>query len=50
MKSEWFRPMKERLVKRMTMWPDKKMSMGGKKVLIKSVAQDIPTYVMGVFI
>jgi len=28
MKSEWFRPMKERLVKRMTMWPDKKNVYG----------------------
>jgi hypothetical protein len=41
--------MNERLAKRCTNWAEKYMSSGAKEVLIKLVAQAIPTYVMGVF-
>jgi hypothetical protein len=41
--------MKERLTKRWTNWVEKNMSTGAKEVLIKSVAQAIPIYSMGVF-
>jgi hypothetical protein len=44
-----FKSTKERLAKRSTRWAERFMSSGAKEVLIKSVAQDIPTYVMGVF-
>jgi hypothetical protein len=40
---------KGRLAKRFTSWVERFMSAGAKEVLIKSVAQAIPTYVMGVF-
>jgi hypothetical protein len=33
----------------MDSWAEKHMSSGAKDVLIKSVAQAIPTYLMGVF-
>ena len=49
MKAERFQPTKERLAKRMTGWSEKYMSSGGNVVLIKAVAQAIPTYVMGIF-
>jgi hypothetical protein len=37
------------LAKRFTSWVERFMSSGVKEVLIKFVAQAIPTYVMGVF-
>jgi hypothetical protein len=49
MKAEKFQPIKERFSKRLTDWSEKYMSTRVKDVLIKSVAQAIPTYVMGVF-
>jgi hypothetical protein len=49
MGKEKFKSTKERLVKRFSNWAEKHMSTGAKEVLIKSVAQAIPTYVMGVF-
>lgn len=44
-----FKTTKERLAKSFENWAEKYMSAGAKEVLIKSVAQAIPTYVMGVF-
>jgi hypothetical protein len=44
-----FKPTKERLAKRMSNYAERLMSAGPKEVLIKSVAQATPTYVMGVF-
>jgi hypothetical protein len=49
MGKERFKSTKERLVKRFSNWAEKHMSTGAKEVLIKSVVQAIPTYVMGVF-
>jgi hypothetical protein len=49
MKAGRFQTTKERFVKRLNAWSEKYMSTGGKEVLIKSVAQSIPTYAMGVF-
>jgi hypothetical protein len=49
MGKEKFKTTKERLMKRCSNWVDKNMSMGANEVLIKSVAQAIPTYIMGVF-
>lgn len=48
-KNERFQPLQERFGKRMTMWSEKHLSSAGKEVLIKSVAQAIPTYIMSVF-
>jgi hypothetical protein len=44
-----FKTTKESLVKRCNNWAEKHMTIAAKEVLIKSVAQAIPTYVMGVF-
>jgi hypothetical protein len=44
-----FKSTKERLVKRLSSWAERCMSRGAKEVLIKFVAQAIPTYVMGAF-
>jgi hypothetical protein len=49
MKMEKFQPIKKRFTKRLTDWSEKYMSSSAKEVLIKSVAQALPTYTMGVF-
>jgi hypothetical protein len=49
MSQDKFKSTKEWLVKKCSSWVEKNMSMGAKEVLIKSVAQAIPAYVMGVF-
>jgi hypothetical protein len=49
MKKERFKSIKERLSSRFSNWAERYMLGGAKEVLIKSVAQAIPTYVMGVF-
>jgi hypothetical protein len=49
MKKERFVIMKERLVKRFTNWAEINISSIAKEVLMKSVAQAIQTYTMGVF-
>ena len=40
---------KEQVGKKMQGWKEKLLSRAGKEVLIKSVAQSIPTYTVGVF-
>jgi hypothetical protein len=49
MSKKKFETTKERLSKCVTNWVERYMSMGAKEVLIKSVAQAISTYVIGVF-
>ncbi|XP_062232870.1 uncharacterized protein LOC133930222 [Phragmites australis] len=49
MKAEKFQPIRERFAKRLSNWSEKFLSAGAKEVLIKSVAQALPNYVMGVF-
>jgi hypothetical protein len=44
-----FKSTKQQLVKRLSNWTGRLMSSGAKEVLIKSVAQAISTYIMGVF-
>jgi hypothetical protein len=49
MKEEKFQPTKDRFAKRLSYRNEKLMSMAGKEVLIKSVAQALPIYIMGIF-
>jgi hypothetical protein len=44
-----FKSKKERLSKKLSSWIEHHMSSGAKEVLMKSVAQAIPAYIMGVF-
>ncbi|CAN1810998.1 Putative ribonuclease H protein At1g65750 [Linum perenne] len=44
-----FRFMKERVWQRLQTWRGRKVSNGGREVLIKAVAQAIPTYCMSVY-
>ena len=48
-KRERFQPLRERFGKRISAWSEKLLSAAGKEVLIKSIAQAIPTYIMSVF-
>jgi hypothetical protein len=43
-----FKSTKERMVRKFTNWVERNMSAGTKEVLIKSVAQAIPVYAMGI--
>lgn len=49
MKADRFQSIKERFFKRLIDWAEKHLPMGGKEVLIKSVIQALPTYMMSVF-
>ncbi|WVZ74608.1 hypothetical protein U9M48_022770 [Paspalum notatum var. saurae] len=46
MKGEHFQPLREKLRKRLTAYTEKHLSAAAKEVLIKSVAQALPTYIM----
>ena len=48
-KRNTFNDIKEKLGKKLAEWKEKLLSKVGKKVLIKVVAQVIPTYTMGCF-
>ena len=49
-KKQIFNEVKERVGKKLMGWKEKKMlSIGGREILIKAVAQAIPTYTMGCF-
>ncbi|CAO2188287.1 unnamed protein product [Urochloa humidicola] len=49
MKKDRFQTLKERLGKRLKDYSEKSMSTGAKEILIKAVAQALPTYIMSVF-
>ena len=44
-----FQNLQEQLTRRIMLWGDNIPSQGGKEILIKAVAQAIPTFIMGVF-
>ena len=48
-KNEVFVEIKEKVGKKLTGWKEKLLSMGGREILIKTVAQAIPTYTMSCF-
>ena len=49
-KKQVFFILKERIGQKLARWKGKLLSMGGKEILIKVVAQAIPTYTMGCFL
>ncbi|WVZ51469.1 hypothetical protein U9M48_002614 [Paspalum notatum var. saurae] len=49
MKGMQFQPLREKLQKRLSAYTEKHLSAAAKEVLIKTVAQALPTYIMGVF-
>jgi len=48
-RSDCFRHLVDRIRLRINGWKEKQLSMGGKEVLVKSIAQAIPTFAMMVF-
>ena len=49
-KYQTFSFLKDRVWKKIQGWKGKLLSRAGKEILIKAVAQSIPTYTMGVFL
>ena len=46
-KKQVFNEIKERVGKKLSGWKEKLLSIGGREILIKAVAQALPTYTMG---
>ena len=49
-KTQVFDFVQERVWKKLKGWKEKVLSQASKEILIKSVAQSIPTYIMGYFL
>ena len=49
-KKQIFNEVRERVEKKMAGWKDKLLSIEGREILIKVVAQAVPTYTMGCFL
>jgi hypothetical protein len=48
-KSDCFEHFIERIIQRINGWKQKHLSIGGKEILLKAVAQAIPVYAMVIF-
>jgi hypothetical protein len=48
-KNKTFQGLKERVAKKLSGWKEKKLSRAGREILIKAVAQAIPSYTMSCF-
>ena len=48
-KAQVFAEVKDRVAKKLAGWKGKLLSIGGREILIKAVAQAVPTYTMGCF-
>ena len=48
-KIEVFAEIKERVGRKLSRWKEKILSIGGREILIKAVAQAVPTYTMSCF-
>ena len=48
-KIEIFAEVKEKVEKKLSGWKEKVLSMGGREILIKAIAQAIPIYTMSCF-
>ena len=49
-KKQVFSEIKERVGKKLMGWKEKLLSIRGKEILIKAMAQVVPTYTMGCFL
>lgn len=49
MSKGWFQNLQERLTNNLVLWGDSQLAQSGREVLIKSVGQALPTYLMSVF-
>ena len=49
-KTEVFAEVKEKVRRKLVGWKGKLLSIGGKEILIKAVAQAVPTYTMSYFL
>jgi len=49
LKVNTFKGIQEKITKKVTGWKEKFISKAGREILIKTVAQAIPTYTMGIF-
>ena len=48
-KSQVFAEIEDRVAKKLASWKGKLLSIGGREILIKAVAQAVPTYTMSCF-
>ena len=49
-KTKVFAEVKEKVRRKLARWKGKLLSIGGKEILIKAVAQAVPTYTMSYFL